>query len=93
MCTLCNACTEKSVCYCARCPFNTCKAWPTLLEEACFVCGEKNCKAVYCGFAVHAQSSGKGECLECIEEEYGVKFEDWQRCPFTLCLAHKTKKK
>ena len=88
MCTLCNGCTESSLCYCARCPFNN---WPAL-EDVCFVCGVKNCKAVYCGFAVHAQSSGKGECLECIEEEHGVKFEDWQHCPFTRCFNHRTKK-
>ena len=71
-------------CYCARCPLNSVQK-----EEKCVVCLEVGCRLLYCGYAIHALSSGKGECLRCIEVEHKVEFEGYVHCIFTTCSDHK----
>jgi hypothetical protein len=88
MCTLCSKCVaESDPCYCARCPLNAIDKRHK--NEKCVVCLKVGCSSVYCGYAIHALSSGKGECLRCIEVEHKVEFEGYVHCIFTTCSDHK----
>lgn len=88
MCTLCAKCTESTVCYCVRCPFNPPPhGWPARMSPQCDVCGVENCKSESCGFVLHALSSGEDACLKCIDEEYEVSIS--HVTIYTPCKRHK----
>jgi len=83
MCTLCDTCTTEKLCNCIRCPFNK------KYLDICNICLCENCDDTYCGFLIHARTSGEPICIKCIEEEYNVVYKKWYHTFGVTCNKHK----